>query len=195
MGEVRLVGFDETVLPEEIIEVLAARGGCGPSEIRLGPIRWGWRGEKSVRARLPLALAAKVAAEERIALRWAGALVEMLAARPLQCHKCWRFGHIWAACSSSTDQSELCYWCGRAGHIARVCTECVACAMFREDGRDSGHRKSAITDPSPRFSQSAGPQFFGGNADEPSRAWCSPCPVKDGLCTSILTGLRRKAQQ
>ncbi|KAG0445159.1 hypothetical protein HPB47_019050 [Ixodes persulcatus] len=32
-------------------------------------------------------------------------------ARPLQCYKCYKFGHIAAAC---TTESQLCHWCGKS---------------------------------------------------------------------------------
>lgn len=39
--EVWLVGLDELVLPEEIVDALASSGGCGPGDVQLGHNKYG----------------------------------------------------------------------------------------------------------------------------------------------------------
>ncbi|XP_032679537.1 uncharacterized protein LOC116847990 [Odontomachus brunneus] len=173
MGEIRLVGL-----------VLAARGGCGPGEIRLGPIRWGWRGEGTVWARLPFASAAKVAAEGRVALGWAGGDARGSPSSMPQALE----AYVRAACSASIDRSGLCYRCGRAGHIARVCALSVACAVCREGRRDSGHRVGGPECPLVGGGSSADGRLPGHCRGRPPNA--GGVPANPGSCLGILPAER-----
>lgn len=138
--EVRLIGFDESVFPKKIIDALAARGGCGPEDVRMGPINWGKQGREAAWAQLPIVATIAVAREGEMELGWAAARVELLGGRPFQCFKCWGFGHIRVASSgAAVDRNGACYRCGRTDHITRVCIESASCAVCVEEERDAGH--------------------------------------------------------
>ncbi|XP_050452495.1 uncharacterized protein LOC126852055 [Cataglyphis hispanica] len=69
----------------------------------------------------PLNAALKVANLKKIKIGWTLARVELLDNIPVQCFKCWIYGHVRLACSSKEDFSGLCFKCGRKGHLANNC--------------------------------------------------------------------------
>lgn len=54
--------------------------------------------------------------------------VEALKARPIQCYKCWAFGHLKSACQSLVDRGYTCFKCGMMGHPAKLCPNDMQCA-------------------------------------------------------------------
>ncbi|KMQ84329.1 gag polyprotein [Lasius niger] len=94
----------------------------------------------TVWARCPLAAATTIAARKKVNIGWTVVRVELLQARPIQCFKCWGFGHVRFACTSSVDRSRSCFNCGKEGHSLRDCqlpSYCVVCAA---EGKGSNHR-------------------------------------------------------
>ncbi|EFN87193.1 hypothetical protein EAI_04807, partial [Harpegnathos saltator] len=97
-GELRLSNLDDSVTVSEVAEVVAFNGGCEVTDIRTGPIRPIMNGMGSVWIQCPMAVAVKLAKLGRIRVGWVSARVELLRTRPMQCFKCWEFGHVREAC-------------------------------------------------------------------------------------------------
>ncbi|EFN87787.1 hypothetical protein EAI_12778, partial [Harpegnathos saltator] len=120
-GQLRLFGLDDSVTLEEVKEVISEGGGCPVSEVRIGHIRRTAKGIGSVWVQCPLAAAMKLAGFGRVKVGWVSARVKLLKAKPVQCYKCWQFGHVRDACRATVERSQACYNCGRPGHVAREC--------------------------------------------------------------------------
>lgn len=138
--ELRIIGFDESVTLEEITEVLSETGQCSASDIKVGPIRFMRNGLGMVWAQLPVAAAVRVVEVGRIRIGWTMARVELLKARPLQCFRCWAFGHIQSTCRSIVDRRGACFRCGQKGHMASACGNEVSCAVCHDAGLEASHR-------------------------------------------------------
>lgn len=139
-GEVRMMGLDDSVTQEEIVCVLAGMGDCGIEEIRTGPIRPTRSGLGAVWAQLPLGAAIKAANEGKMRVGWSVVRVQLLNARPVQCFKCWGFGHFQFSCRSTVNRTGTCFRCGISGHAARNCAGQLSCLVCREAGVEYGHR-------------------------------------------------------
>ncbi|EFN70483.1 hypothetical protein EAG_06199, partial [Camponotus floridanus] len=120
-GDLRIIGIDESVTPEEVAATIASVGDCKMDEVVTSPIRPMSNGLYMTWVRLPLAVAVRVAGRRKIMIGWATARVELLDAKPMQCWKCWEFGHVQANCSSNADRRGSCFRCGQAGQVARNC--------------------------------------------------------------------------
>ncbi|XP_025155964.1 uncharacterized protein LOC112588883 [Harpegnathos saltator] len=92
-GELRLIGLDDSVTTGKVTEVVADEGGCEVSDIRTGPIRQMFNGMGSVWVQCPLVAALKLARLGSVRVGWVSARVILLKARPIQCFKCWGYGH------------------------------------------------------------------------------------------------------
>jgi len=85
-------------------------GTCAEEDIKVGSIRP--MSLFSVWAHCPLGAANKITSLKKIRIGWTLARVDLLESRPVQCFKCWRFGHLRNWCTSKTDFSKLCFRCG-----------------------------------------------------------------------------------
>ncbi|XP_032688973.1 uncharacterized protein LOC116852579 [Odontomachus brunneus] len=139
-GEIRIIGLDDSVTCEEVRDVVASSGNCTPEEVRTGDLRKMSNGLSMIWVQCPLAAATLVAKGEKIRIGWTIARVELLRARPLQCFRCWEYGHVMNACKSTTDRSAACYRCGMDGHCAKQCTTAPKCMVCTERGGDGKHR-------------------------------------------------------
>lgn len=139
-GDVRLVGLDDSVVPEEIQDVISAEGGCDSKEVKVGIIRPMTNGLYTVWAQCPLGAAIKASQPRKIKVGWTIAKIELLKARPMQCYRCWGHGHVKANCSSPNDRSKNCYRCGQEGHSALICSNPPSCLLCLEQGKDARHR-------------------------------------------------------
>ncbi|EFN77579.1 hypothetical protein EAI_04932, partial [Harpegnathos saltator] len=120
-GEIRISGLDDSISKDEVACALADIGGCLPTEIRIGNIRCAASGLGTAWTQLPLAAALKASEAVRMKVGWTVARLELLENRPLQCYRCWEFGHIGNTCKSETSRAGSCYNCGKPDHLARDC--------------------------------------------------------------------------
>lgn len=141
MAEIKVTGLDESVTIEEMRETIAHYGGCTTEEVKTGNIRWMYNGLGIIWIRCPLAAAIKVEKEGKIRIGWTVAKVEVMAKRPLQCYRCWEFGHVRFSCKAKVDRKGHCFNCGNLGHSARECrSEVPRCVICDERGYPANHR-------------------------------------------------------
>ena len=53
--------------------------------------------------------------------------------KPIQCYKCWHFGHHGVQCKSKVDRTKLCIRCGQEGHKIADCKNSAKCALCAEN--------------------------------------------------------------
>ncbi|XP_071577582.1 uncharacterized protein [Temnothorax nylanderi] len=109
MGELRLWNFDDSVSPTEIKNMIPVRGDCDEQDIKLSTIRRMNNGLHSIWAKCPLTAALRLTLSNKIKIGWTVARVELLEARPVQCFKCWRFGHVRNTCEFPEDRTGSCF--------------------------------------------------------------------------------------
>jgi len=115
MAEMMITGLDESVTKEEVVDIIIEYGECLAEEIKVGVIKRMYNGLGMIWARCPLRAANVMAKEEKVRIGWTIAKVELLPRRPLQCFKCWEYGHTKFACKASID---------RKGHCFNCCAQC-----------------------------------------------------------------------
>lgn len=143
-GELRLLGLDDSVTPEEVIEAVAQVGECSVFEIKTGAIRPLRNGLGSIWLQCPLSAVIKTATPGKIKIGWTMAKVVLLEKRQVQCFRCWRFGYVKANCTSEADLSGLCFRCGETGHLARYCFANPKCIACDKSGKEATHRFGSI---------------------------------------------------
>lgn len=139
-GELRIIGLDDSVTEEEIRCAIADSGACSLDAIKIGPLRRLGSGMLSAWAQCPLTAALAVSAEGKLRIGWSVARVELLEARPIQCFRCWQFGHMSGSCRASVNRGQCCFRCGEEGHMARNCVAPVCCIVCKERGLEHAHR-------------------------------------------------------
>lgn len=137
MEEIRVIGLDDTVTPDEVVRALCAKGGCPQTAVTTGSIRRAVDGLGAIWVRLPAAAAKAVVTERRVRVGWATAGVRLLERRPLQCYACFAFGHAAANCRAQASLRGRCFRCGEQGHVAQGCINAVHC---HDAGRQACHR-------------------------------------------------------
>lgn len=150
-GELRLIGLDDSVSSGEITEVVAELGECKPGEIKVGLLRPMFNGLRSAWVQCPLAAAVSISSQARVRIGWSMIRVELLRAHPLQCFRCWEFGHVRRSCKAELDRSKNCFRCGRADHVARSCQEAPFCVLCADKNRRSDHRLGSASCPASEF--------------------------------------------
>jgi len=139
-ADLRISGFDESVLKDEVITMVTEFGECLASDVRVGPCRPMRNGLMTTWVQCPLSAALKVSRRGRANLGWSVARVELLRARPVQCFKCWHFGHVRNNCGSSSDRTGHCFRCGGADHTSYNCSKDPHCVVCADLNFNSNHR-------------------------------------------------------
>ncbi|XP_029177940.1 uncharacterized protein LOC114945803 [Nylanderia fulva] len=139
-GEMRLIGLDDSVVPDEVADVIATAGDCKAEEVKVGTIRPMTNGLFTVWAQCPLAAAIKATQKGKIRIGWTVARIDLLKARPTQCYKCWGHGHLRNKCTATVDRSQICFRCGGENHPALKCQNPIRCILCVEQGKDPNHR-------------------------------------------------------
>lgn len=139
--DIRVSGFEAGITPAEVVQAVAAAGGCPADEMKPGAIGCLPTGMGTLWMRCPAEAATRVAANGGVRVGWAWATVVVLSPRPERCFRCLERGHLKMHCTSAVDRSDRCYRCGRPGHAAAGCRErtphCPLCGDI--EGLDCGH--------------------------------------------------------
>ena len=170
-AEIRISGLDESIKPEEVIDAVAAVGGCESKSIKLGEIKK--RSPRSMRAvwlQCPATTAKIIADKGKIIIGWITAKVEVLKTRPMACYKCMERGHTANNCTSEIDRSRRCYNCGEEGHRARECRASAKCPICSDAGKPANHRFGgrSCDPPVTRKTTSKGNEKVDTEADPPT---------------------------
>ncbi|XP_049868205.1 translation initiation factor IF-2-like [Pectinophora gossypiella] len=138
-AQMRVVGLDDSVTAQEVVEAVAKVGGCAADGIKAGAIREGAGGMGSLLLSCPFA-AAKKGAQGRLLVGWTSAQVKVLEPRPLRCFRCLDTGHTHALCKSEVDRSTQCFRCGQTGHQSAQCSAAPHCTVCEAARRPAEHR-------------------------------------------------------
>lgn len=138
-GELYVRGFDESIYVEDVVGAIATCGGCNPGDITAGAINR-MANVCSIWIRCPLTTAIKVAEIGSLKVGWSLARVALQQARPVQCFRCWKYGHVSGKCKSVIDWSDACFRCGKKGHSARDCSAAPICGVCSLAGFSDKHR-------------------------------------------------------
>jgi len=139
-ADLRISGFDDSVIKDEIITIITEFGNCLASDIRVGPFRLMRNGSNMVWIQCPLTAAIKVSRRGKINIGWSVARVELMKSRPVQCYRCWHFGHVRNNCSSPVDRTGNCFKCGKSDHTSYICNTDAYCVICADFGHDTAHR-------------------------------------------------------
>jgi len=144
-ADIRISGFDESVIKDEIITVITEIGNCLASDVRVGQFRVMKNGLNMAWVQCPLSAAIKVSRRTKINVGWSVARVEMMRSRPVQCYKCWQFGHVRNTCNSTIDRTGHCFKCGNANHSSYNCVAEPHCVICADLGYETTHRLGSST--------------------------------------------------
>lgn len=93
--------------PDEVRAALY-KHGLNEGDGRFRPVRTGQNGFRTCRVDVPVEVAARLARLGRISVTWTLCRVKVLPATPLQCHKCFKFGHLQRECKEDVDRQNTC---------------------------------------------------------------------------------------
>jgi len=141
---VRIRGLDEAVTVEEVVAIIANRGVAKPEEIRVSINRPTY-GMGVAWVRCPVRAADDLAKAARIRIGWTTVRVELAAARPAHCFRCWGERHVASRCRGVEDRSRTCYRCRTVGHTAASCQAAPYCRSVAEAGREADHRRGQVS--------------------------------------------------
>lgn len=116
-GGIRLSGLDDSITVEEVRKKVCELGVCNPDLVRVSLIKWFPFGARTVWIQAPLRSAIKISKMEKINIGWSRARVALFQAKPLQCFKCFEFGHPKNRCANTIDRSDVCFRCGTKVHV------------------------------------------------------------------------------
>ncbi|XP_018406839.1 PREDICTED: acyl-CoA desaturase-like [Cyphomyrmex costatus] len=116
MGEVRLIGLDESLNAKEIINAIVRSNGVEPGEVKVGRKIWARDCTVSTWIRCPLEAAIELADTGRIRIGWSSARAVLMDRRPPKCYRCLAAGHTRMFCPSEVDRTGACFNCGLVGH-------------------------------------------------------------------------------
>lgn len=139
-AEVRISGLDEDTTTEVVANAIVRYGDCDKLDVRVGGIKRNRLGEGDVWVKCSWTCANELCKKGRIRIGWVGARVYMMEPAPIQCFKCWEFGHMKIQCRNTKDRTNRCYRCGNGGHRAAECNEAPQCMLCKDNGRVYNHR-------------------------------------------------------
>lgn len=140
-GELRIRGIDPSTTTEKIKNELEALGGCTCDDLKVSPISNMRDGMGIAWINCPLDIALKIAEHGHLKLGWTKVKIELMKKRPVQCFRCWHFGHVKTNCRSDRDRAGACFRCGLVGHKVANCNAGMpSCAICEEVGKDKRHR-------------------------------------------------------
>lgn len=178
-GDIRVTGIDVSIWEEDIRDSILDYGECAADNIRVSKIQRMRNGIGVAWVQCPLATAIKICASGGLRVGWTTARVELLKARPVQCFRCWKFGHVRGMCSDPNDRSHACYRCGKEGHSARICDAVPCCVLCIEQGRDGNHRMGSDLCGAERGQSRPTKAWSAGRTRDPARGAEAPMETED----------------
>ncbi|XP_029164575.1 uncharacterized protein LOC114935842 [Nylanderia fulva] len=139
-GELKITGLAPSTSTEEIREQLAQISCFPPMAFGISEVKTMRDGMGIVWVQCPLNAAIAVAEVGRLRIGWTSARVELLKKRPVQCFKCWRFGHVRTNCAAPEDRFGSCFRCGNSAHKAKDCSASPHCVICSDIGKSCNHR-------------------------------------------------------
>lgn len=139
-GEIRIVGFEESVGVSDITAGIAKAGEYKVSEVSVTPIMPMRNGLFMTWIRCPLTAALLASKRGKIPLGWTMARLELQKPRTPRCFRCWEPGHHKEVCKSEIDRSHACFRCGGHGHSSALCKREMRCALCEAKGLNARHR-------------------------------------------------------
>lgn len=139
-AEIMVTGFDDFLTEVDLADALAERGCCAKDEIKVSNIKRKRMGPFKAWVSCPV----PVAKDGELRIGWIIAKVKLID-RPVQCFKCWGFGHVSNKCSSVVNRKECCFKCGETGHAVKSCKKEAQCVLCKKRGVDFAHRMGAFT--------------------------------------------------
>jgi len=142
-ADIRIAGLDDSTTKDEVQIIVAEKGDCTLDDVKISEIRWMPNGLGTVWLQCPLGAANRIIEKEngKLKIGWTVARAVVLTPKPLQCYRCWDFGHVRFSCTSKIDRTGHCYRRGSNMHKISQCQErepkCILCA---ESGRKDDHR-------------------------------------------------------
>lgn len=140
MGKLRIRGIDPSSTVEEILDTLETLGRCPRNVLKPSPINKMRDGMRVIWVTCPIEIAIRIAELGPFNLGWTRVRADLMRKRPVQCFRCWRFGHVRSNCGSQIERTGLCFRCGGSGHSAANCNSEPKCLVCLESGKDSNHR-------------------------------------------------------
>lgn len=125
---------DET--KKEDIQAALKTGAGENSEIPIEAIkiRKAFRGTQTATVTLPATTARKLLdGNGKIRIGWVNCRIRGASKRPIQCFKCWHFGHFGSQCKSEVNRSNRCIRCGQEGHKIADCKNSAKCALCADN--------------------------------------------------------------
>jgi len=144
-ADLRISGFDESVIKDEIITAVTEFGDCLASDVKVGSFRPMRNGLMLTSVQYPLSAALKVSRKGKVNLGWSVARADLMKTRPGQCFKCWHFGHIRNNCESPSDRTGHCFKCGDKNHTSYSCITNPYCMICADLGFETAHRLGSST--------------------------------------------------
>lgn len=139
-ADLRIIGFDESVMVEEIECAIAETGNCKIDEVKVGQIGYLKNGQGIVIVNCPLHAAISVSNLTKIKIGWTVSKVIMLKPRPLQCYRCWHYGHASFNCRNPINRTGACFNCCSMDHKIQNCKTPPTCAVCQEQNLPYEHR-------------------------------------------------------
>ncbi|XP_076764845.1 uncharacterized protein LOC143431792 [Xylocopa sonorina] len=136
----RVYRIEDSLTTNEVVEAIAAAGGCQKEDIRAGLKKIGYTGLGHLIMECPIAAAKKIT-DGKLKIGWTSVKVEALEKRQLICFKCWEVEHVLAKCTKSEDRRDACYKCGEKGHRSAECkAKTATCPVCKAAGCQADHR-------------------------------------------------------
>ena len=121
--------------------MIVSKTKCRKEEINISNIVESRYGTCMAWIRCPPIVAVDLTDKDRINIGWTIARLEIQKNNPVQCHKCWHFGHTKYNCLSNITRTDVCFRCGiKDGHKAKDCTRRYRCIVCADNGYDTTHK-------------------------------------------------------
>lgn len=169
-----------SIWEEDIRDSILDYGDCAADNIRVSRIQRMRNGIGVAWVQCPLATAIKICASGGLRVGWTTTRVELLKARPVQCFRCWKFGHVRGMCNDPNDRSCACYRCGKEGHNARAGDAAPCCVLCTKQGRDGNHRMGSDTCSADRGQSKPAVARNAGRTRDPARGAEASMEAEDG---------------